>query len=101
MGIENFIILSAILFCIGLYGALTSQNFIKLLMSIELLLNAANINFIAFANFFDGVELEGHIFALFVMTLAAAETGIGLSIILTSYRNSSSIKLQDFEKLKW
>jgi len=101
MNIDSFLLVSALLFCLGLFGALTSQNFIKLLMSIELLFNASNINFIAFANSIDGVELQGHIFALFVITLAAAETAIGLAIILTSYRNSNAVEFEGFKRLKW
>lgn len=101
MTLEGFVIVSALLFCIGLYGALTCKNFVKLIMTIELLLNAANLNFVAFANFLDNSELQGQVFAIFVMTLAAAETAIGLAIVLTSYRNKNSIEFDDFNSLKW
>nr|YP_009340883.1 NADH dehydrogenase subunit 4L [Palmophyllum crassum]BAW34830.1 NADH dehydrogenase subunit 4L [Palmophyllum crassum] len=97
---EKFLILSSIIFCLGLFGALTSQNFIKFLMTIELLFNAANLNFITFSNSLDQSNLQGHIFVIFIITIAAAETGIGLAIILTSYRNLNSIEFNSFNKLK-
>jgi NAD(P)H-quinone oxidoreductase subunit 4L len=99
--LENFLGLAAALFFIGVYGLLTTRNLVRFLMSIELVLNAINLNFITFSNFVDSAEIKGQIFALFIITLAAAEAAIALSIILTIYRNQASLDLDDFKLLKW
>lgn len=101
MNIENNLIIAASLFCIGLYGFLSSQNVVRVLMSLELLLNAVNLNFAAFSTFMDSLELKGQVFALFVITIAAAESAIALAILLTIYRNQKSIALEQFNVLKW
>ncbi|OGI10765.1 MAG: NADH-quinone oxidoreductase subunit K [Candidatus Melainabacteria bacterium RIFCSPLOWO2_02_FULL_35_15] len=98
---ERYIILSTALFSIGIYGLIASRNVIRILMSIELLLNAVNINLVAFSSYIDPLEIKGQIFALFVMAIAAAEAAIALAIILAIYRNMSSVDMEDFASLKW
>lgn len=101
VALERYILLSIALFCIGIYGLTSSRNVIRVLMSIELLLNAANINLVAFAHYVDSIDIKGQIFAIFVMAVAAAEAAIALAIILAIYRNMTSIDMEDFSMLKW
>jgi NAD(P)H-quinone oxidoreductase subunit 4L len=101
MNIENLLIVAAALFCIGIYGFLTSQNVVRILMSLELLLNAININLVTFSTYMDSLELKGQVFALFVITIAAAESAIALAILLSIYRNKESIAMEQFNLLKW
>ena len=101
MNIESNLIIGAAIFCIGIYGFLTSQNVVRILMSLELLLNAVNLNFASFSTFFDSFELKGQVFALFIITIAAAESAIALAILLSIYRNKQSIELTQFDILKW
>jgi len=98
MTLNNFLILSAFLFCTGLYGVLARRNAVLVLMSVELMLNAVNINFVAFSAFRQNVT--GQVFALFVITIAAAEVGVGLAIVLLMYRNSRSVDLEQADQLK-
>ena len=95
---NEMLLLGAVLFCIGVYGVLARRNGVLVLMSIELILNAVNINLIAFGAFHDNVM--GQIFALFVITVAAAEVGIGLAIVLLLYRNRRSIDLDQVDLMK-
>jgi len=97
----HYLILSAILFCIGLFGVLAKRNAVMVLICIELMLNAANINLVAFSKFITPVDFVGQIFTLFVITVAAAEVGLGLAIIIAIYRNKVSVNLDDFNLLKW
>ncbi len=99
--LERYLLLSTALFSIGIYGLLSSRNVIRILMSIEILLNAVNINLVAFSSYIDPLEIKGQIFALFVMAVAAAEAAIALAIILSIYRNTSSVDVEDFASLKW
>ena len=99
--LERYILLSTALFSIGIYGLIASRNVIRILMSIELLLNAVNINLVAFSTYIDPLEIKGQVFALFVMAIAAAEAAIALAIILAIYRNISSVDMEDFASLKW
>ena len=99
--LEKYLLLSIALFSIGIYGLTASRNVIRVLMSIELLLNAVNVNLVAFSSFVDPLEIKGQIFAIFVMAIAAAEAAIALAIILAMYRNTSSIDMEDFASLKW
>ena len=99
--LERYILLSTALFSIGIYGLIASRNVIRILMSIELLLNAVNINLVAFSSYVDPLEIKGQVFALFVMAIAAAEAAIALAIILAIYRNMSSVDVEDFSILKW
>ncbi|NJM76838.1 MAG: NADH-quinone oxidoreductase subunit NuoK [Acaryochloridaceae cyanobacterium RU_4_10] len=101
MPLEFFLIVAAALFCIGIYGLVTSRNAVRVLMSIELLLNAVNLNLIAFSNFLDRQSLNGQVFTVFVITVAAAEAAVGLAIILSIYRNRDTVDMEQFNLLKW
>jgi len=97
---SHFLILGAVLFAMGLYGALTRRTAIGILMSIELILNAANINLITF-NKFIGNETLGQVFALFVIAIAAASAVIGLVLVIAVYRNMKTIFTEKMNILKW
>lgn len=99
--LTHFLILSAILFSIGIYGALTRRNAVGILMSIELILNAANINLVAFSRFISPAEGTGQIFAIFVMALAAASVAVGLAIVICIYRNHKTIIADKVDLMKW
>lgn len=99
--LERYILLSVALFSTGIYGLTASRNVIRVLMSIELLLNAVNVNLVAFSNFVDPLEIKGQVFAIFVMAIAAAEAAVALAIVLSLYRNMSSVDMEDFSNLKW
>ncbi len=90
---------SAALFSIGVYGVLARRNGVLVLMSIELMLNAVNVNLVAFSQLWR--DLAGQVFALFVIAVAAAEVGIGLAIVLLIYRNRETIDLSEVSLLKW
>ncbi len=96
--LNQFLLLGAVLFCIGVYGVLARRNGVLVLMSIELILNAVNINLVAFGAFHDTVA--GQVFALFVIAIAAAEVGVGLAIVLLIYRNRRSVDLDDMAEMK-
>ena len=97
--IEYFVLLSAAIFCIGLFGVLTRRNALTFLMSVELMLNAANINLIAFALLHG--NLTGQSFALFVIALAAAEVAIGIGIILGLHRNFGDVDVTEATTMRW
>ncbi len=99
--LEHFLVLSACLFVVGLYGVLARRNAVLVLMSIELMLNAVNINFIAFAGYLSPGQFVGQIFAIFVICVAAAEVGLGLAIILRIYRTRTTIDVDDIDLMKW
>ena len=101
LGLVHYIILSAVLFCIGLVGVLTQRNVIKVIMCIEIMLNAVNIALIAFSQYIAPVALTGQIFAIFVMVVAAAEVAVGIAIVFSIYRNKQSIDMENFNILKW
>jgi NADH:ubiquinone oxidoreductase subunit K len=96
--LSQFLLLAAVLFCIGIYGVLARRNAVLVLMSIELMLNAVNINLVAFGAFRGNVI--GQVFALFVIAIAAAEVGVGLAIVLLIYRNRTSIDLDEADLMK-
>ena len=98
MYLSQFLLLAAVLFCIGVYGVLARRNAVLVLMSIELMLNAVNINLVAFGAFRGNVI--GQVFALFVIAIAAAEVGVGLAIVLLIYRNRMSIDLDEVDLMK-
>jgi len=99
--LNYFLILSAFLFCTGVYGVLARKNAVLVLMSIELMLAAVNINLVAFGAFRGGsAAVVGQVFALFVLTIAAAEVGVGLAIVLLIYRNLHTADLDDLEVLE-
>ena len=95
-----YLFLSALLFCIGIFAVLSRRNAIAILMGIELMLNAANINLVAFGRFLDPV-LSGHVFAIFVLTVAAAEAAVGLAIVIAVYRNIEHINVDKINIMKW
>ncbi|MEM9217676.1 MAG: NADH-quinone oxidoreductase subunit NuoK [Cyanobacteria bacterium P01_F01_bin.150] len=101
MQLEFFLLLAAALFCIGIYGLVTSRNAIRVLMSIELLLNAVNLNLLAFSNYLDPEGIKGQVFGVFVITIAAAESAVGLAIVLSIYRNRDTVDMEAFNLLKW
>jgi NADH:ubiquinone oxidoreductase subunit K len=96
--LNQFLLLGAVLFCLGVYGVLARRNAVLVLMSIELILNAVNINLIAFGAMHGSVA--GAVFALFVIAIAAAEVGVGLAIVLLIYRNRRSVDLDDMAEMK-
>ena len=101
LGLENYLILSAILFSIGLYGALAKRNAIVILMSIELMLNGVNIAMVAFSRYIVPLLLTGQVFAIFIMVVAAAEVAVGLAIIIAIYRSRETIDATQINLMKW
>lgn len=98
MLLNQFLLLAAVLFCIGVYGVLTRRNGVMVLMSIELILNAVNINLVAFGTYLS--DASGQAFALFIIAVAAAEVGVGLAIVLMLYRNRRSIDVDNVDDMK-
>lgn len=96
-----FLIVSAALFSIGLYGVLARKNTIAILMSIELLLNAANINLVAFWRYLTPEQVIGQVFAVMVFAVAAAEVAVGLALVISVYRRRNSISADEIDMLKW
>lgn len=101
MLVSQFLILGALLFSIGIYGVLVRRNAVLVLLSIELMLAAVNINLVAFGAFLQDTMLGGQAFALFVITIAAAEVGIGLAIVVLIFRNRSSANVDDLDLMRW
>ncbi len=99
MAPQSMLILSAILFCIGVFGVLWNRGAITILMCVELMLNAANLAFISFARQFD--QADGQIYAFFIMTLAAAEAAVGLAIVIALFRLRESTDVDELNLLKW
>jgi NAD(P)H-quinone oxidoreductase subunit 4L len=97
----RYMTLAALLFCIGFYGLVVSRNAVRVLMSIELMLNAVNINLVALARFIDPAGIRGQVFAVFILTVAAAEAAVGLAIVLAIYRNMATVDMEKFNLLKW
>lgn len=97
----RYLAFGAVLFSIGMYGMVVSRNAVRVLMSIELMLNAVNINFVAFARYVDPANVKGQIFAIFILTVAAAEAAVGLAIVLAIYRNMATVDMDRFNLLKW
>lgn len=98
MLVNEFLLLGAALFCIGVYGVLARRNAVLVLMSIEVMLNAVNINLVAFA--LRNGNVDGQVFALYVIAVAAAEVGVGLAIVLLIYRNRRSIAVDELSAMK-
>ncbi len=98
MLINEFLLLGAVLFCIGVYGVIARKNAVMVLMSIELILNAVNLNLLAFA--LRNASPDGHVFALYVIAVAAGEVGVGLGLVLLIYRNKRSIALDELSEMK-
>lgn len=100
-GLYHILTISLILFFIGVYGFLVRRNLVTMLMSIELILNSVNLNFIAFDKYLYPGKLDGLFFALFVIAIAAAEAAVAIAIIINLYRNYQSIDIDEVEKLKY
>jgi NADH:ubiquinone oxidoreductase subunit K len=96
--LNQFLLLGAVLFCIGVYGVIARKNTVLVLMSIELILNAVNINLLAFGAMDN--DITGAVFALFIIAVAAAEVGVGLAMVLIIYRNRSSVDLDEIDSMK-
>ena len=95
-----YLLVAAALFCIGLYGALSRRNAIAVLMGIELILNAVNINLIAFWRYITPQEVTGQVFAIFVLAVAAAEAAVGLALMIAIYRTRDTVNLEELDLLK-
>ena len=98
MLLNEFLLLGAVLFCIGVYGVVARKNAVMVLMSIELILNSVNINLLAFSQLHN--NLDGNVFALYIIAVAAAEVGVGLAMVLLIYRNRKSISLDELSDMK-
>ena len=98
--LESYLVVSSILFTFGIFAVITRKNAVAILMGIELILNSANVNFIAFNRFGNFNVLDGHVFSIFVVVLAAAEAAIGLAIIVIYYKNKGSINVEQINSLK-
>jgi len=99
--LEAYLVLSVLLFGIGTFGFLAKRNAIAMLMSIELMLNAVSLNFIAFARYLPQTLLQGQVFAIFIITIAAAEAAVGLAIVLGLYRNFKTVNVDEINLMKW
>lgn len=98
LGLNHYLILAAIMFCIGVVGVLTRRNILIIFMSVELMLNSANMTFIAFSHYL--MNPTGMIFTLFTLTVAAAEVGVGLAIVVTIFRKSETLDIRKLNLLK-
>ena len=99
IGLNHFLFVSVVLFCLGIFGIITRKNAVMVLMGIELILNSANINFIAFAKY-GNFGYQGQMMALFVIILAAAEAAIALAIVLNIYKTFSTVNVDEIDTLK-
>ncbi|WP_408621825.1 NADH-quinone oxidoreductase subunit NuoK [Cohnella abietis] len=98
--LSSYLTLAAVLFCIGLYGVLTKRNAIVVLLSIELMLNAANLNLIAFSKYGVNPSLSGQIFSLFTIAVAAAEAAVGIAVLIVFYRSRATVNVDEFDELR-
>ena len=101
MLLNQFLILAALLFSLGVYGLLVRRNAVMVLLAVELMLSAVNINLVAFEAVLRSSQAIGQVFAVFVITIAAAEVGIGLAIILLLFRNRASANVYEFSLMRW
>lgn len=101
IGLTHFLLLGTALFCLGLYGTFTKRNAIAVLMGIELMLNAVNVNLIAFNKFVAPGSYVGQVFSIFVIVVAAAEVAVGLALVISIYRDRTSTNVDDLNWLKW
>ena len=103
MSLVGPLLLATLLFCVGLYGVIARRNAVLVLMSVELMLNAVNINLVAFHNlrWQDEALVSGQMFALFVIGVAAAEVGVGLAIVFNMFRNRASVNVDDVDLMRW
>ena len=100
INLEHFLVLSAILFCIGLWGAISKRNIVAILMCIEIMFNGVNIAFIAFSRYNSPTLLTGHVFAIFVIAVAAAEVALGLAIVIAVFRSRQTVEVGEVGALK-
>lgn len=98
IGLYHYLFLALVLFLIGFFGAIVSKNMLKVLISIEFMLTAVNINFIAFASFFDNLKLQGYVFSLFYIAVGAVEIAIALAIFYLMFQDKQSINTEDYGK---
>ncbi|MGB7876100.1 MAG: NADH-quinone oxidoreductase subunit NuoK [Anaerolineales bacterium] len=96
-----YLILSAALFSIGLFGVLARRNAVAILLSVELMLNAVNINLVAFWRYLDPVQMTGQVFAIIVFAVAAAEVAVGLALVISVYRNRKTVVADELDMMKW
>ena len=101
MPVAPVLVLSSFLFSVGIYGVLARRNAVLVLMSIELMLNAVNINFVVFNLMLHSISYIGQVFALFIITIAAAELGVGLAIVILIFRNRSTVSIDEVSLMKW
>ncbi len=101
IGLGHYLALGAVLFCIGLYGVLAKRNAIIILMAIELMFNAVNVTLVAFSRYITPTLLTGQVFAIFIITVAAAEAAVGLGIIICLYRRRETVDAEQFNLMKW
>ena len=101
VGLTHYLAVSALLFGLGLYGILTRRNAVAILMGIELMLNAANVNLVAFNRYVAPGAVAGHVFALVIITLAACEAAVGLALVMAIYRNLETIHVDEINLMKW
>ncbi len=101
MYLNQFLLLAAFLFCVGVYGVLARRNAVLILMSVELMLNAVNINMIAFSVYLNPNEFTGQVFVIFIIAVAAAEAGLALAIILRLFRNRRTANVDEADLLRW
>ncbi|HET6781508.1 MAG TPA: NADH-quinone oxidoreductase subunit NuoK [bacterium] len=101
VGLNHYLVVSTILFCIGLYGVLTRRNAVAILMGIELMLNAGNINLVAFNRYVAPGAVGGQTFALVIITLAACEAAVGLALVMAAYRSLETIHVDEINVMKW
>lgn len=99
--LTHFLVLGAVLFALGIFGILTRRNAIGILMAIELLFNAAGINFVAFTKYIAPEGIAGHVFTVFIITIAAAEAAVALAIVMLIYRNFKGIEVDKINFMKW
>jgi NADH:ubiquinone oxidoreductase subunit K len=99
--LENYLALSAILFSLGVYGVLARRSAVLILMSVELMLNAVSLNFVAFAAYLDPGRVLGAVFAVFIITVAAAEVGLALAIVIRLFRNRATANVDEAAIMKW
>jgi len=100
IGLYHYLILALILFLIGFFGAIISKNVLKVLISIEFMLTAVNINFVAFASFFDNIKLHGFVFSLFYIAVGAVEVAIAIAIFYIMFAAKQSVNTEDYDELK-
>lgn len=101
VGLMHYLVLAALLFCTGLYGVVTRRNAVAILMGIELMLNAANINLVAFNRYVAPTAVGGQVFALVIITLAACEAAVGLALVLAAYRSLETTAVDEINVMKW